>query len=118
MRVLLAHPKHQMLAHWLRSVGRVDHVPDGTSALERVCDALSSGAPFALYCVAFGLPDMDGLLLIRQIRACEQEHGAARSQALLLDAVPLSERGVHAQLHALGLVDRGAQSLGGSNCRV
>lgn len=81
MRVLIVSDAPDACAAACRSIGGpilADRAVDGGDALQKIRDAMSEGAPFDMLCVALGLRDMDGLLLLKCVRDAERQAGVAQ----------------------------------------
>ena len=72
-----------LLCALLGSAATVDWAADGAGALDRFRAAREEGRPFDLVCIELGLPDMDGLFLLRCLRRDERSHGT-RTRALMV----------------------------------
>lgn len=68
----------ELLAGLLNDLGDVDCADDATGALDLVGRARQEQHPYDLVCIDIGLPDLDGLELLRRIRATEGTAGRAK----------------------------------------
>jgi two-component system, chemotaxis family, chemotaxis protein CheY len=59
----------------LGRVGACDSQADGTTGVDAVRRALSTGAPYDLICLDIQMGTMDGHEALREIRKLEREHG-------------------------------------------
>lgn len=63
-----------ILSDMLKTVGDCDLAANGYEALEAYVRASSTGAPYDLICLDIIMPEIDGLQVLRQIRAIETQN--------------------------------------------
>lgn len=63
-----------MLSEILKDIGHCDTAADGYQALAAFVRSRSEGTPYDLICLDIIMPEIDGLQVLRQIRAIEAEN--------------------------------------------
>lgn len=78
MKALIAEDdfiNRRVMQLFLAGYGKCDVADNGRSALEMYQDAYRNNKPYSLVCVDSNLPEVDGLTLLREIRAFERAQG-------------------------------------------
>ena len=78
MKILIAEDDRMsrtFLAKFLAPAGQVDVAQDGMEALDLFMDAMKSGEPYDLFCLDIMMPKVDGLKVLKVVRAMEEQQG-------------------------------------------
>ena len=78
MKALIAEDdfiNRRVMQLFLAGYGKCDVADNGRSALAMYQDAIDNNKPYQLVCMDSSLPEMDGLQLLREIRAFERTRG-------------------------------------------
>lgn len=78
MKALIAEDdfiNRRVMQLFLAGYGKCDVADNGRTALAMYQDAIDNNKPYQLVCMDSGLPEMDGLQLLREIRAFERTRG-------------------------------------------
>ena len=63
------------LAKFLSSAGQVDVAQDGMEALDLFMDSMKANEPYDLFCLDIMMPKVDGLKVLKVVRAMEEQQG-------------------------------------------
>jgi two-component system chemotaxis response regulator CheY len=77
MKILIAEDdrvSRNFLAQFMAAYGKCDVAVDGMEALELFMEAVKNKEPYDLACLDIMMPKVDGLKLIKVIRAMEKQH--------------------------------------------
>ena len=88
-----------VLVAMLSRYGRVDAAENGVSALQSYQDAAASGAMYDLLLLDIMMPEMDGITLLKEVRAFEREKGLPATAAVITTATDAREK-VHGAMQA------------------
>jgi len=78
MRILIVEDEassRHLLTSFLKPYGDCTTTEDGLEAVQAFTNALTEGNPFSLVCLDIKLPSMDGMEVLKKIRAMEEEMG-------------------------------------------
>ena len=78
MKILIAEDDRMsrtFLAKFLSSAGKVDVAQDGMEALDLFMDAMKANEPYDLFCLDIMMPKVDGLKVLKVVRAMEEQQG-------------------------------------------
>lgn len=76
MKILIAEDDRMsrtFLAKFLAPAGRVDVAQDGMEALDLFMDAMKDNEPYDLFCLDIMMPKVDGLKVLKVVRAMEEQ---------------------------------------------
>lgn len=71
-----------ILENILKHFGEVHVCIDGHEAIESFGADLNKGAPFDIVCMDFMMPEIDGYMALRMIRAMEKDMGISRENGV------------------------------------
>lgn len=77
MRILIAEDdriSHTFMKEFMKEYGKCDVAVDGMEALDLFMDAVKKEDPYRLICLDIMMPKVDGLKVLRVIRAMEKQH--------------------------------------------
>ena len=78
MKILIAEDDRMsrtFLAKFLAPAGKVDVAQDGMEALDLFMDAMKANDPYDLFCLDIMMPKVDGLKVLKVVRAMEEQQG-------------------------------------------
>ena len=88
-----------VLGAMLSRYGQVDEAAGGVPALQSYRDAAASGEMYNLLLLDIMMPDMDGITLLKEVRAFEREKGLPATAAVMTTATDAREH-VHRAMQA------------------
>ena len=85
MKILIAEDDRMsrtFLAKFLAPAGHVDVAQDGMEALDFFMDAMKANEPYDLFCLDIMMPKVDGLKVLKVVRAMEEQQGVPSEEHL------------------------------------
>ncbi|MCI6284583.1 response regulator transcription factor [Selenomonas sp.] len=90
MKILIAEDdriSRSFFQKFMSSYGACDIAVDGMEALDLYMDAVKANAPYDLLCLDIMMPRVDGLKVLKVVRAMESQHGLARAKIIMMTAL-------------------------------
>ena len=132
MKILIAEDdriSRSFFQKFMSAHGTCDVAVDGMEALDLYMDAVKAKAPYDLLCLDIMMPRVDGLKVLKVVRAMEQQHALSRAKIIMMTALadveyvdqafdlgcdayaskPIDTAKVEEVLKNLGLIDASSQ---------
>lgn len=90
MKILIAEDDRVSRAFFqkfMSAYGTCDIVVDGMEALDLYMDAVKAKAPYELLCLDIMMPRVDGLKVLKVVRAMEEQHQLPRAKIIMMTAL-------------------------------
>ena len=90
MKILIAEDdriSRSFFQKFMSSYGSCDIAVDGMEALDLYMDAVKAKAPYDLLCLDIMMPRVDGLKVLKVVRAMESQHGLPRAKIIMMTAL-------------------------------
>lgn len=90
MKILIAEDDRVSRAFFqkfMSAYGTCDIAVDGMEALDLYMDAVKTKAPYELLCLDIMMPRVDGLKVLKVVRAMEEQHQLPRAKIIMMTAL-------------------------------
>ena len=90
MKILIAEDDRVSRAFFhkfMSAYGTCDIAVDGMEALDLYMDAVKAKAPYELLCLDIMMPRVDGLKVLKVVRAMEEQHQLPRAKIIMMTAL-------------------------------
>ena len=90
MKILIAEDdrlSRTFLKKFMENYGECDFAVDGMEALDCYMDAIKQKAPYDLLCLDIMMPRVDGLKVLKAIRALEKQHDLGHACIIMMTAL-------------------------------
>ena len=90
MKILIAEDdriSRSFFQKFMSAYGTCDIAVDGMEALDLYMDAVKAKAPYDLLCLDIMMPRVDGLKVLKVVRAMEEQHGLSRAKIIMMTAL-------------------------------
>ena len=90
MKILIAEDDRVSRAFFqkfMSAYGTCDIAVDGMEALDLYMDAVKAKTPYELLCLDIMMPRVDGLTVLKVVRAMEEQHQLPRAKIIMMTAL-------------------------------
>ena len=90
MKILIAEDdriSRAFFQKFMSAYGTCDIAVDGMEALDLYMDAVKAKAPYELLCLDIMMPRVDGLKVLKVVRAMEEQHQLPRAKIIMMTAL-------------------------------
>ena len=90
MKILIAEDdriSRSFFQKFMSAYGACDIAVDGMEALDLYMDAVKAKAPYDLLCLDIMMPRVDGLKVLKVVRAMEEQHRLSRAKIIMMTAL-------------------------------
>lgn len=90
MKILIAEDERvsrSFFQKFMSAYGTCDLAVDGMEALDLYMDAVKANTPYDLLCLDIMMPRVDGLKVLKVVRAMEKQHNLPHSKIIMMTAL-------------------------------